>query len=99
MRRDWTGFDQAVADQRRITHSLELAMAQAGPARTDAFDKHVFKRLEVVFRFRDNQLERLGAYQQDLSGRLQSLGRFKQLARRLQKERSGPALGSLDKLR
>lgn len=99
MNRDWAGFDQAVADQRRITHSLELGMAQAASQRTEAFDKHVFKRLEVVFGFRENQLSRLGTYQGELSERLQSLGRFKQLARRLRKDRPGSALGSLDKLR
>ena len=99
MNRDWSGFDQAVADQRRITHSLELGMAQAAALRTDAFDRHVFKRQKVVFAFRDNQLSRLTTYQADISGRLQSLGRFKQLARRLGKERPGSALGNLDKLR
>ena len=99
MERDWPGFDQAVADQRRITHSLELGMVNAAGVRTDGFDRHVFKRLEVVFSFRDNQLSRLGTYQADISGRLQALGRFKQLARRLRKERPGSTLGSLDKLR
>lgn len=99
MNRDWVSFDQAMADQRRVTHSIEVQMAQARAERTPAFDQGVFKRLHVVLKFRETQMSRLGKYQGDISERLQSLGRFKQLARRLQKQRPASVLGSLDKLR
>jgi hypothetical protein len=99
MKRDWTAFDQTMLDQRRVTHGIAVQMSEAASLRTPEFDEEVAKRLRIVLNFREDQLKRLSQYRGKISERLGVLGRWKQMARSLEKKRGVSQLGSLDKLR
>ncbi|HKU68663.1 MAG TPA: hypothetical protein VJP85_12875 [Candidatus Baltobacteraceae bacterium] len=94
--RNWPEIDAAVSDARRVTHALQNAMDDAAPARTKAFDEHVFARLRYVGAIRENQLKRLQQYRDAVGERLQLLGRWKSALRSFSgRTPTGPSLNDV----
>ena len=81
MQADWSAFDQAARDQRRLTHALQNAMFAAEAERTPEFDEKITRRLQSVYLVRENQIQRIRQYQERVSKRLSTISKWKNASR------------------
>jgi hypothetical protein len=79
--RDWNRLGAALADSRRVTHSMMNAMADAAPYRTPDFDKAAFERLQQIYTYRQQRMDTLQAIHDEIGGKLRQLSRWKGYAR------------------
>ena len=79
--RDWKRLGAALADSRRVTHSVENAMDDAMPYRTEEFDTAVFARLRQIYAYREERMVTLQGVHDDIGDRLRQLSRWKGYAR------------------
>ena len=66
--RDWNRLGAALANSRRVTHSLQNVMAEASPYRTPEFDKAAFARLHQIYAYRQERMDTLQAIHDDIGG-------------------------------
>lgn len=98
--RNWDAFENNFADQRRVTHALQNAMEEASVDRQGPYGQTVMKRLRYIYAVRQNQMERLKAYQGAIKERLNLLSRWKQAAAGwMKKQRNAGSSGSFNDLR
>jgi hypothetical protein len=88
---DWTSAANALRDSRRVTHAFLNAMDVAREWHDEAFEKAVYARARRVFDVRQDQLERLTAFRDDVGKRLQELSRWKVFARSMRSKSGAPA--------
>ncbi len=79
--RNWDRLGAALADSRRVTHSVQNAMGDATPYRTAEFDKAVFARLQQIYAYRQERMDALQQIHDDIGERLRQLSRWKGYAR------------------
>ena len=79
--RNWDRLGTALTDSRRVTHSAQNAMEDATPYRTAEFDKAAFARLQQIYAYRQERMDRLQAIHDDIGDRLRQLSRWKVYAR------------------
>lgn len=79
--KNWDRLGSALSDSRRITHSMENAMADAGPFRTAAFDTAAFERLRQIYAYRQQRMDALQEIHDEAGERLRTLSRWKGYAR------------------
>ena len=79
--RNWDRLAGALADSRRVTHSVQNAMGDATPFRTAEFDKAAFGRLQQIFAYRQERMDTLQAIHDDIGERLRQISRWKVYAR------------------
>ncbi len=79
--RNWHRLGVALADSRRVTHSVQNAMAEATSYRTAEFDKAAFARLQQIYAYRQERMVRLQTIHDDIGDRLRQLSRWKTYAR------------------
>jgi len=79
--RNWERLGTALADSRRVTHSMQNAMGDAIAYRTAEFDKAAFARLQQIFAYRQERMDKLQAIHEDIGDRLRQLSRWKTYAR------------------
>lgn len=79
--RNWNRLGDALRDSRRVTHSVQNAMADASPYRTEAFDKAAFERLQQIFSYRQQRMEMLQEIHDEIGARLRQLSQWKVYAR------------------
>jgi hypothetical protein len=96
---DWNAVGNSLRSSRRATHAFLNAMADAAPHRTEAFDLAVNKRVKRVFDMRQDQLERLETFNQDIGLRLQTLSRWKAYASSIGSKRAPARTAGFDKIR
>jgi hypothetical protein len=78
---DWERLGAALADSRRITHSVSNAMGDATPYRTAEFDTAVFLRLQQIYAYRQERMNMLQQIHDEIGDRLRQLSRWKGYAR------------------
>ena len=79
--RNWDRLGAALADSRRVTHSMQNAMGDATPYRTAEFDKAAFARLQQIYAYRQERMEVLKQAHEEIGDRLRQLSRWKEYAR------------------
>lgn len=79
--RNWDRLGAALADSRRVTHSMQNAMGDATPYRTAEFDKAAFARLQQIYAYRQERMEMLRQTHEAIGDRLRQLSRWKEYAR------------------
>ncbi len=79
--RNWTRLGVALADSRRVTHSLHNGMNDAVAHRTLDFDDAVFARVRYVYAYRQQRMQKLQAIHDRIGERLRQLSRWKTYAR------------------
>lgn len=79
--RDWNRLGTALADSRRVTHSMQNAMDGAVAHRTAEFDEAAFARLRQIFAYRQERMDRLQTIHDEIGERLRQLSRWKTYAR------------------
>lgn len=79
--RDWDRLGAALADSRRVTHSMQNAMGDAVEYRTPEFDEAAFARLRQIYAYRQERMDRLQAIHDETGERLRQLSRWKTYAR------------------
>jgi len=79
--RNWDRLGSALSDSRRVTHSMQNAMADAVPFRTAAFDKAAFERLQQIYAYRQQRMDALQEIHDEVGERLRALSRWKGYAR------------------
>lgn len=100
MLRKWDELEQAIADSRRFTHALQNAMDDARSARDRAFDERVARRLYYIHAIRQNQMERLQHYHDEVGQRLHLMSRWKSALKTLSQRATAPVrAGAIDGLR
>jgi hypothetical protein len=77
---DWNAVGNVLRSSRRTTHAFLNAMEAAAPQRDAAFDRLVNRRMRRVFDVREDQLERLRAFNGDIGARLTTISRWKAYA-------------------
>lgn len=78
--RDWSGVASALERQAALTAEL-AALFGAAPAASPLGDPAIAQRVRGILAFRDDQLARLRAYRDDVSRRLDAIGRMRALSR------------------
>ena len=79
--RDWERLGTALADSRRVTHSVQNAMDDSARYRTAEFDEAVFARLQQIYAYREERMVTLQRIHDDIGDRLRQLSRWKGYAR------------------
>lgn len=79
--RNWDRLGTALADSRRVTHSVQNGMDEATPYRTEEFDKAAFGRLAQIYAYRQERMDRLQAIHNEIGDRLRQISRWKVYAR------------------
>lgn len=79
--RNWDRLGAALADSRRVTHSVQNAMGDAMSYRTAEFDRAAFARLQEIYAYRQERMDKLQAIHEDIGERLRQLSRWKTYAR------------------
>ena len=77
----WDDVSATLRDSRRVTHAFLNAMEAAADARDEEFDKAIYARMRRVFDIREDQLNRLEAFHNQVGERLQNISRWKEFAR------------------
>jgi hypothetical protein len=78
---EWEDASQALRDARRTTHAFRNAMEAAADARDAAFDEAIYRRVKRVYDARQDQIERLSEFRDQIGQRLQTLSTWKIFAR------------------
>ncbi len=98
--RDWSRLSEALALSRRAMHAFENAMADATPYRDETFDQAAFARLQQIYAYRQERLDALQSYHDDVGARLRQLSKWKSYARSVGSPRdSVPRAELIDGLR
>lgn len=79
--RNWERLNRALFDSRRVTHSMENAMAEAMPYRTAAFDSAAYQRLAQIYSYRQQRMDHLQQIHDEIGDRLRTLSKWKGYAR------------------
>lgn len=87
---DWNGAANALRDQRRVTHAFLNAMEAARRWNDAEFENAVIARMRRIFDVRQDQIERLQSFHDDVGRRLQELSRWKVFARSMRSKTNGP---------
>ncbi|MBV8490394.1 MAG: hypothetical protein JO199_07695 [Candidatus Eremiobacteraeota bacterium] len=96
---DWTSAANALRDSRRVTHAFLNAMDAVREWHDESFEKAVYGRVRRVFDVRQDQLERLMAFRDDVVGRLAEVSRWKAFARSTKSKSAAPrATVGLDRI-
>lgn len=96
---DWNAVGNALRASRRTTHAFLNAMEAAAPYRDEAFDRAVNTRMRRVFDLREDQLDRLQAFNGDIGERLTTLSRWKAYASSMGSKRAPSRTAGFDKIR
>jgi len=96
---DWNTVGNSLRASRRATHAFLNAMEAAEPFRDEAFDRAVNTRMRRVFDIREDQLERLQAFNVDIGDRLKTLSRWKAYAGSIGSKRAPSRTAGFDKTR
>ncbi len=96
--REWAALERSVADQRRVTHALEKAIAATSDLRPEPFDRELQLRLGHIARRRADQLRRLEAFRDAVASRLAVMARAKAM-RRASRPLGGPVPALINSLR
>jgi hypothetical protein len=96
--RDWPALERSVANQRRVTHALEKAMAATSGRRPAQFERELRLRIEHIARRRADQLRRLEAFRDAVASRLAVMARAKAM-RRAARPIGGPVPALINSLR
>jgi DNA repair exonuclease SbcCD ATPase subunit len=78
---EWDDASKALSDARRATHAFRNAMEAASSARDAAFDEAIYQRVKRVYDARQDQIERLTQFRDQIGQRLQTLSTWKIFAR------------------
>ncbi len=100
--RDWGRLERALADSAATMQALEGAMAAAVPYRDEQFDRAAYARLQQIYTYRQERLDALQQYHDEVGERLRALSRWKSYARSLGTPRdfvSRQQPGAIDGLR
>lgn len=87
--RDWEACEKSWKTQRRLTHELDLALADAS-SETDR--EAVDKRIERLVKYREGQLKRLMAFNEACATRLATMGRYQTFKKTVDRERRASLL-------
>jgi hypothetical protein len=91
---DWSAAANVLRDSRRVTHAFANAMEAAQSDRDESFDRRVYVRMRRVFDVRENQLERLQVFHEQVGERLRTLSKWKVFARSIgAKHAPAPSIG------
>jgi hypothetical protein len=96
---DWNAVGNVLRTSRRTTHAFLNAMEAAEPFRDEPFDRAVNARMRRVFDIREDQLERLRAFNGDIGERLKTLSRWKAYAGSIGSKRAPSRTAGFDKIR
>jgi len=78
---EWDDASSAKRDARRTTHAFRNAMEAAGNSRDAEFDEAIYQRVKRVYDARQDQIERLTEFHDQIGQRLQTLSTWKIFAR------------------
>jgi len=78
---EWDDASNALRDARRTTHAFRNAMEAAEASRDTAFDQAIYSRVKRVYDARQDQIERLSAFRDQIGQKLQTLSTWKIFAR------------------
>lgn len=78
---EWDDASKALRDARRATHAFRNAMEAAANARDAEFDETIYRRVKRVYDARQDQIERLNQFRDQIGQRLQTLSTWKIFAR------------------
>jgi len=78
---EWDDASSALRDARRTTHAFRNAMEAAGNSRDAEFDEAIYQRVKRVYDARQDQIERLTEFHDQIGQRLQTLSTWKIFAR------------------
>lgn len=78
---EWDDASRALQDARRTTHAFRNAMEAAASSRDVEFDEAIYQRVKRVYDARQDQIERLSEYRDQIGQRLQTLSTWKIFAR------------------
>jgi hypothetical protein len=96
---DWNDVGNVLRTSRRATHAFLNAMEAAEPYREETFDRAINARMRRVFDIREDQLERLRAFNGDIGDRLKTLSRWKAYAGSIGSKRAPSRSAGFDKIR
>jgi hypothetical protein len=78
---EWDDASQALRESRRATHAFRNAMEAAAGKRDEAFDEGIYRRVKRIYDARQDQIERLSGFHDQIGQRLQTLSTWKIFAR------------------
>jgi hypothetical protein len=78
---EWDDASSALRDARRTTHAFRNAMDAAAGSRDAAFDEAIYQRVKRVYDARQDQIQRLTQFRDQIGERLQTLSTWKIFAR------------------
>lgn len=78
---EWDDASGALRDARRTTHAFRNAMEAAAASRDAAFDEVIYQRVKRVYDARQDQIERLSEFRDQIGLKLQTLSTWKIFAR------------------
>ena len=87
---DWTRFETALRDCRRVTHALENALHDSEGQRHEAFEKQLHARVKRILEMREVQLKRLHEYHETVGEKLRTISKWKTYARAIGSRAGNP---------
>jgi hypothetical protein len=78
---EWDDASSALRDARRTTHAFRNAMEAAASSRDAEFDEAIYQRVKRVYDARQDQIDRLSEFHDQIGQRLQTLSTWKIFAR------------------
>lgn len=78
---DWNAFAAALRDARRVRHALSNAVGVVDPTPDAQYEAAIARRVQAVYKRREEQLEELREHHADVAARLNVLARWKSAAR------------------
>lgn len=78
---EWDDASSALRDSRRTTHAFRNAMEAAASSRDAEFDEAIYLRVKRIYDARQDQIERLSEFRDQIGQRLQTLSTWKIFAR------------------
>ena len=90
LKEKWSGLDESIREQRRLTHALQIAFDAAKEARTPEIDKAVLNRLRFIGMTRDRHIAHMRKAQAAVEERLNTLAQWKRAARKWLSGYAGP---------
>lgn len=87
--RNWDACEASWRAQRRLTHELDLALADVSSETERA---KAIKRIDRLVKYRDGQLKRLKAFNEACATRLAVMGRYRSFKKSVDRERRASLL-------
>ncbi|HZY98888.1 MAG TPA: hypothetical protein VFE36_04905 [Candidatus Baltobacteraceae bacterium] len=78
---EWDDASDALREARRATHAFRNAMEAAAAGRDAEFDEAIYQRVKRVYDARQDQIERLSEFRDQVGQKLQTLSTWKIFAR------------------